>query len=234
MPRIGRAVIPGVPLHITQRGTNRGAIFGARADCSSYLDYLYAASRRSSCAVHAYVLMSNHVHLLVTPPQKDSVASMMQWLGHCYARYFNRCYGRTGTLWEGRYKSTPVESGRYFFTCSRYIELNPVRAGMVDHPAEYAWSSYRRNALGRVDRLVTSHSIYASLGSSDDERCASYAELFAAHVDPALVDAIRLSTARGAVLGGTRMREMLEMSTMQDRTSGRAIRVRQDQPFWME
>ena len=234
MPRTGRAVIPGVPLHVMQRGTNRGPVFGTRADCSAYLDFLHTASERTSCAVHAYVLMSNHIHLLVTPPQRESVAAMMQWLGRCYVRYFNRCYGRTGTLWEGRYKSTPVATERYFFTCSRYIELNPVRAGIVDHPAAYPWSSYRRNALGRADRMVTSHSLYRSLGPTEDERCAAYTELFAAHVDPAVVDAIRLSTARGAVLGGTRMREMLEATPAREPAVDWTLPVRQHNAFWME
>lgn len=210
MPRRPRIVIPGVPLHITQRGNNRLAVFLARADCTYYLDLLRQASSQRACGVHAYVLMSNHVHLLVSPPDAGSIASMMRWLGCRYVRYFNARYGRTGTLWEGRYKSTPVESSRYFFTCSRYIELNPVRAGLVDHPAEYPWSSYHRNALGRIDPLVTSHPVYTAFGASDEQRRAAYAALFTTHVDPATVDAIRHATARGAALGGARMREALE------------------------
>jgi putative transposase len=212
MPRTARIVIPGVPLHITQRGNNRSAVFLSRADCTYYLDLLRRASTLGGCGVHAYMLMGNHVHLLVSPHDASGIATMMRSLGCSYVRYFNAQYGRTGTLWEGRYKSTPIDSSRYFFTCSRYIELNPVRAGMVDHPAEFPWSSYHRNALGRGDRIVTSHPLYAALGTTDEQRHAAYTALFTTYVDPAVVDAIRHATARNAVLGGRRMREALEAS----------------------
>ena len=148
MARLRRFALPGQPQHIIQRGNNREIIFAAEGDCRFYLDKLEEACRRFRCAVHAYVLMTNHVHLLMTPSDELGIGKVMQALGWVYVQYFNHTYGRTGTLWEGRYKSSLLDSEGYLLTCSRYIELNPVRAGMVGHPAEYPWSSYRHNALG--------------------------------------------------------------------------------------
>ena len=149
MPRKPRYVIPGQPQHVIQRGNNRCPIFITDDDYGCFGRYLREACSRQGCHVHAYVFMTNHIHLLVTPGSEDSIAKAMQSVGRRYVQYFNTTYQRTGTLWEGRYKATLIDSENYLFTCSRYIELNPVRANMVNHPSEYMWSSYRANALGK-------------------------------------------------------------------------------------
>ncbi len=147
MPRQQRYRLPGVPQHVIQRGNNRQVTFFDNMDYRKYLDCLETAGDKYDCAIHAYVLMTNHVHLLMTPSEPDSISKVMQSVGRQYVQYINWSYKRTGTLWEGRYKASPIESERYLLTCYRYIELNPVRAGMVASPADYAWSSYRHNAF---------------------------------------------------------------------------------------
>jgi putative transposase len=210
MPRFPRIVVADVPMHIVQRGNDRMATFHCHEDFVCYLAILRDVSRLTGCPVHAYVLMTNHVHLLVTPGDESAPARMMQKLGARYVRYFNHRHGRTGTLWEGRYKSTPVDNGGYFFTCSRYIELNPVRAGMVSDPDEYRWSSFRRNALGASDALVTSHRVYDLLDRTAAKRCLAYASLFAEDIAPDTLDAIRKATWTGDPLGSVRFRAELE------------------------
>jgi putative transposase len=146
MARLGRYFLPDQPLHVIQRGNNRGAIFFREEDHAQYREWLAAAAADYGCRVHAYVLMTNHVHLLVTPRREDSLPRVMQSLGRRYVRHVNAAYQRSGTLWEGRYRAAPIDSEAYFLACCRYIELNPVRAGMVDHPRAYRWSSYRAHA----------------------------------------------------------------------------------------
>jgi putative transposase len=148
MPRRARLSLPGIPWHIIQRGNNRAACFHAEEDYRLYLDYLKEFSAKFDCAVHAYVLMTNHVHLLLTPEHIDSAALLMKHLGQRYVQYVNRTYKRSGTLWEGRFRSCLTQSEQYVLACHRYIELNPVRAGMVKKPQDYPWSSYSANALG--------------------------------------------------------------------------------------
>ena len=160
MARLPRLNLPGIPQHVIQRGNNQQVSFFKDKDYAVYLDKLKLYSKKYSVAVHSYVLMTNHVHLLMTPETEQGVSQMMQSLGRYYVRYINQTYERTGTLWEGRYKSTLVDSDNYFLTVSRYIELNPVRAGMVAHPAEYPWSSYQCNALGKPIELITPHFLY--------------------------------------------------------------------------
>lgn len=191
MPRAVRAIVPGVPLHITQRGVDRCPTFLAADDFAFYRWALGEACRAAGCAVHAYVLMTNHVHLLVTPADAAAPARMMCSLGRRYVRYFNHRYRRTGTLWEGRYRDAVVDSASYLFTCARYIEMNPVRAGIVGAAAEYEWSSHRHNALEAVDPLVTHHACYLALGLSDSARRAAYRALFATDVEPGVLAAIR-------------------------------------------
>ena len=148
MARLQRIVVPGQALHIVQRGNNRQAVFFAEEDYLFYLDSLGRAAENTGCQIHAYVLMSNHVHLLVTPQSEEGPSRLMQSVGRSYVRYVNAAYRRSGTLWEGRFKSALIDSERYLLVCSRYIELNPVRARMVERPDDYRWSSYRANALG--------------------------------------------------------------------------------------
>jgi putative transposase len=191
MPRRTRVILPGVPLHITQRGVDRCPTFLVDEDFAFYRWALGQAVPKAGCTVHAYVLMTNHLHLLVTPAEQDGPARMMREVGLRYVRYFNDRYRRTGTLWEGRYRSALVDSAPYFFACSRYIEANPVRAGIVSDPREYEWSSVRHNADGRNDPLVGEHSLYLALGRDRAARSAAYRAMSATPLALGAVATIR-------------------------------------------
>lgn len=204
MPRLPRLKLPNTPLHIIQRGNNRSLCFGSDEDYHFYLDHLAEISAKVGVAVHSYVLMTNHVHLLVTPQDVDGASQLMKRLGQRYVQYFNRAYRRTGTLWEGRFRSCVVGEEDYFLGCHRYIEMNPVRAGMVSHPGEYRWSSYGTNAQGEGGTLIRPHSNYLGLGLNDEERQEAYRALFRYELDPGLVDEIRRITHGGLVLGSER------------------------------
>lgn len=212
MPRQPRYNLIGVPQHVIQRGNNRSAVFFSKADCRRYLDDLRRAAERHDCQVHAYVLMTNHVHLLMTPRVAGGVSKAMQSLGRRYVAHINGTYQRTGTLWEGRYKAALVESERYLLTCHRYIEMNPVRArGMdVSHPGEYPWSSYRANALGAADPLVTPHPEYLKLGANPGERERAYRRLFEEHIDEQTLTSIRRSLNECRVFGGEAFKDEIE------------------------
>jgi putative transposase len=201
MPRPPRFVLPGHTLHLIQRGNNRSSCFLDDADHACYLAALHHASVGASCPVHAYVLMPNHVHLLVTAGDARAPARMMQALGRRYVRYFNQRHGRTGTLWEGRYRSSLIDSERYFLSCSRYIETNPVRAGLVRSPDEYPWSSFRSNAEGQPDFLAQRHPVYLALGRWGSTRREAYRTLFDTPLAVPILDAIRRATSKGTVLG---------------------------------
>jgi len=210
MARLPRIVIAGQPLHVIQRGNNRQAIFFAADDYHRYLDVLRDARDTYGCVIHAYVLMTNHVHILLTPEQTDSISQLMQGLGRRYVRYVNSVYGRSGTLWEGRYRSALIESERYFLTCSRYVELNPVRAGMVDGPGDYPWSSYRANALGAPDQCLSPHGLYHALSGDGAERRQAYRDLFARPIDPADIEHIRHHTHQCTVVGSKRFQDEIQ------------------------
>ena len=209
MARLPRFVLPGHPQHVIVRGNNRAPIFNADEDYRFYLDKLQDAARKHQCDIHAYVLMTNHVHLLVTPRTEEGISKMIQMLGRYYVQYFNYTYRRSGTLWEGRYKASLIDSEAYALTCYRYIELNPVRAGMVGHPAEYPWSSYRGNALGENDALLTPHPLFLALGGSVDERQAAYRALFEGHFDEKTLEEVRASINKAWVLGSEHFREKI-------------------------
>ena len=202
MPRQARLKLARHPWHVWQRGVNRACSFGTDVDRLLYLALLRKHSRATGCAVHAYVLMSNHVHLLVTPDGDHCVSAMMKAVGETYVRAFNKAHKRSGTLWEGRFKSSIIETDRYLMACQRYIELNPVRAGMVSHPAQYEWSSYRVNAAGSWSDLLTPHDLYLSMGPDQDRRAACYRRLFEAPVSEEDILAIRQAAAGGFALGG--------------------------------
>jgi putative transposase len=210
MARLRRLYVPGVPAHIWVRGNNRNAIFRSEGDRVYFHRCLVDVTRRAGVAVHAYVFMTNHIHLLATGERPDSLAKAVQCMGRRYVSYFNYLYERTGTLWEGRFRSCPVETERYFFVCHRYVELNPVRAGMVGDPGLHQWSSYRCNALGGKDDLVTPHSLYMELGPTDPARRNAYRGLFGSGLDEATLAAIRHSGAKGWALGGKEFCEFLE------------------------
>ncbi len=213
MARLPRYFVPNQPLHIIQRGNNREPIFAGEDDYRYYLDCLDAAAQREGLAIHAYIFMTNHVHLLATPRTGTSLSRTLQSVGRRYVQYFNYTYDRTGTLWEGRYKATPIDSEQYLLTCMRYIELNPVRAGMVDHPGEYPWSSYPANAQGKEDTLITPHSLYRRLGRTDNERQAAYRQLFRAQLSKSDIEAIREATNKAWALGNDRFKAKIETLT---------------------
>jgi len=178
MPRRPRVVIAGQPHHIIQRGNNRQNIFNSPKDYRYFLQKLHETSTEYECDIHAYVLMTNHTHLLVTPKEQDKLSKMMRKLGTCYVNYFNHNYERTGSLLEGRYKSSTITNDAYFLICMRYIELNPIRAHMVKDLLDYKWSSYSANALGVKNVLISPHSLYLSLASDTEERNKIYNDLF--------------------------------------------------------
>ncbi len=204
MPRRARITLPNVPTHLIQRGNNRQPCFFADEDYRRYLDWLAEYAGKTDCRIHAYVLMTNHVHLLLSSDRTDACSGLMKSLGQRYVQYVNRVYRRSGTLWEGRFRSCPVQEEAYLLGCQRYIELNPVRANMVEHPAEYRWSSYRANAQGEVERLVRPHPLYTTLGGDADSRQAAYRELFRYELEPGMVDEIRRATNGNFALGNER------------------------------
>jgi putative transposase len=206
MPRLPRFALAGYPQHVIQRGNNRTLLFATAADYQVFRWCLTRACAKNGCRVHAYVLMTNHVHLLMTPRDAAGIGRAMQSLGCGYVGYFNAAYQRTGTLFEGRYRAAPVDTERYLLTCYRYIELNPVRAGLVVNPAEYPWSSHRANALDQIDTLVTPHERYSALGADPVSRRTAYRALFENALDDSLLDEIRESTNKRWALGSHRFR----------------------------
>jgi len=213
MARQPRFFVPGVPQHAVQRGCDRRAIVLANDDCRFFIGCLAEASDLHRLRIHAYVLMTNHLHLLATPEDCMSLPRTFQDIGRRYVPYFNRKHERTGALWESRYRASLVETERYFLTCMRYIELNPVRAGLVDHPDEYPWSSYRSNAHGLGDGLVVRHEVYERLGRSPIERAERYRRLFESEVLPEELAAVRTATNSNWALGGTTFRRRVEDAT---------------------
>ncbi len=210
MSRKPRFFLPNVPVHAIQRGNNRQAIFFDDADYKAYLNWLKIAADKYNCKIHSYVLMTNHVHLLVTPETSEGLSRLFQYVGRFYVSYINKTYGRTGTLWEGRYKSNIVEDEYYLLNCSRYIELNPVRAGMVKSPDRYCWSSYKTNALGLADSLLTPHPLYLQLGSNDGIRQLAYQGLFKTSFDIRILDDLRACLQSGTPLGNDKFKDKVE------------------------
>ena len=210
MARLPRFVLVGHPQHVIIRGNNREPIFYADEDYQYYLEKLKKACDKHDCDVHAYVLMTNHVHLLITPHKTEGISKVIQMLGRYYVQYFNHTYQRTGTLWEGRYKATLIDSENYALGCYRYIELNPVRADIVKHPAEYPWSSYGYNALGKKNELVIGHEVYKRLGNSIKNRCEAYRTLVEVDVPQKTIEKIREATNKSWVLGSEYFKEIIE------------------------
>jgi len=209
MARLPRFVLVGHPQHIIIRGNNREPVFIAEEDYRFFLGKLADAAKKHQCDIHAYVLMTNHLHLLATPNKTDGISKMMQMLGRYYVQYFNYTYKRSGTLWEGRYKASLIDSDAYALLCYRYIELNPVRANMVQHPSEYPWSSYRVNALGQYDALVTPHTMYYTLGHDETSRQTQYRSLFTAQIDEISLVQMREATNKAWVLGSEHFKQKI-------------------------
>jgi len=210
MARRSRLRIAGVPQHVIQRGNNRQATFFAERDYRFYLACLREAACRHDCSIHAYVLMTNHVHLLATTNQPEAMSLVMRDLGRSYVQYVNFTYRRTGSLWEGRFKSSLVDTQRYFIACCRYIELNPVRAGVVNRPENYRWSSHGFYALGRADALLTAHDEYSALGENDAARQRAYRQLFCSQEDASGLEEIRHAVNRGWPLGSDHFKDQIE------------------------
>ena len=213
MPRRQRVHLANMPLHIVQRGHNRDACFFGEDDYSAYRHWLAEALTETGCVLHAYVLMTNHVHLLLTPPSAAAASRCIMALGRRYVQYVNKTYRRTGTLWDSRYKSSLVQADAYLLTCQRYIELNPVRAGMVDEPAHYRWSSYRMNGLGQPDALITPHLLYQSLAVRSDVRLARYRALFTQQIEVEQITDIRMALQQSQPLGDSRFADTIERVT---------------------
>lgn len=209
MPRRPRLVLPGVPLHVTQRGVNHAAIFFDDRDRLHYRRVLRQACAKQGIAIHAFVLMDNHVHLLLTPSSGKSLAAAMRHSGQCYVQYFNARHDRNGTLWQGRFKSCIVDSERYLLTVCRYIELNPVRAAIVATPEEYRWSSVHTHLGKTSDPLLTPHPVYLALGRTTRERAAAYAQWLRQGIPEQDLQAIRRYIAQERVLGSHRFQEMV-------------------------
>lgn len=201
MARLPRLTVPGYPHHVIQRGNNRQPIFSTPADYQRLLDLLEENASKFDVAIHAYVLMSNHFHLLATPATVEGLPQMMQAVGRRYVRYFNDAQGRSGTLWEGRYKSTLIQTDRYLLACMAYIDLNPVRAGLVVQARDYPWSSHGHYIGQQADRLITPHALYWTLGNTPFAREIAYAELVNAGVSADQQQALTQSALRGWALG---------------------------------
>jgi len=221
MPRQLRLTLPGVAAHIVQRGNDRMVCFRSDSDRLLYLAHLRRLALKFECAVHAYCLMTNHVHLLVTPQRTGACAGLMKELSQLYARYFNDTYRRTGTLWEGRYRSCVAESARYVLACYRYIDLNPVRAGMTDSASGYIWSSCAANCGIREDSLLTAHAEYLALGADLPSRGASYAQLLRDVLDEHFLKLIREATLGGYPLGSDEFKGRLSGSAVRKLERGR-------------
>jgi putative transposase len=209
MARLPRLVVPNQPHHILQSGNDRQAIFRDANDSMAFLGWLREAARQFKVAIHAYVLMPTHLHLLASPSDSTGLARMMQWVGRHYVPYFNARYQRVGTLWQGRYKATVIDSEQYFLICSRYIELHPVRAGIVVNPAEYPWSSFAHHVGSRSDPLITDHPLYWALGNTPFDREAAYKTLMDQGLTPAQVGVLNEATLTGWPLGSDKFKALL-------------------------
>ncbi len=232
MARLLRVAPPNIPIHIVQRGNNRQVCFVTEEDYGIYIGCLKEYSKKYSVEVHAWVLMTNHVHLLCTPLVEGAVSRMMQALGRRYVRYFNYEYKRSGTLWEGRYKSSLIQESDYLLEVYRYIELNPVRANMVDDPSDYYWSSYQMNGLGRISELCTPHLEYLGLGDTGLDCQKRYRSLFAGQLDKELLTEIRESTNRCMAVGNDIFKAEIELLTgrrLSPKKRGRPVGWRKNQ-----
>ncbi len=226
MARLPRLTVPGYPHHIILRGNNRQAIFADDTDCQRLLDDLKEHAGKHGVTVHAYVLMSNHLHLLLTPETADGIPRTMQGLGRAYVRWFNHRHGRSGTLWEGRYRSTLIEAERYLLACMAYIDLNPVRAGMVGAPADYPWSSYAHHVGLRTDPLVTPHPLYWELGNTPFAREQAYRDLVDSGLTSHQQSELMRSVHSGWALGAEDF-----VADLQKRTQRRVARAPRGRPF---
>jgi len=219
MPRLQRIMAAGFPQHVVQRGNNREDCFFAEADYAAYLHWLERAARTYRVSVHAYVLMTNHVHLLVTPGLEGGVSRMMQYLGRYYVQYINKTYRRSGTLWERRFHASVVETEAYLLTLQRYIELNPVRAGIVKTPEQDKWSSAKDHLAPAGNSLIVDHEVYTRLGATPSERASAYVPLIVKPLEESALSQIRTAVRQGGVLGSDQFKDQIEIQL------GRRVRL---------
>ena len=230
MPRRSRLVLPNTPMHIIQRGNNRQDCFFDDEDYLSYLRWLQEIAHKTQCDIHAYALMANHVHLLLTPAHTASISDLMRLLGQRYVQYINRAYKRTGTLWEGRFRSCVTSEDRYIIGCYRYIELTPVQENLAEKPEAYRWSSFHANALGKPSKLVQPHSAYLQFGEDPTARAAAYHELFRKPLDKNLAEEIRTATQGNYALGTPQFAAQVEKTLKIRATRGKAGRPQTNPP----
>ncbi len=226
MARLPRLTLPGYPHHIIQRGNNRQAIFASNDDYQTLLNLLLENAQKFKVAIHAYVLMPNHFHLLATPETSDGLPQMMQAVGRRYVRWFNDAQGRSGTLWEGRYKSTVIDTDQYLLTCMAYMDLNPVRAGLVGQAADYSWSSHGHFVGLRFDKLITPHPLVWGLGNTPFAREAAYADLVRGGISTSQQVQLTDAALRGWALGDADF-----VKELQDLTRRRVSKAAAGRPF---
>jgi putative transposase len=226
MARLPRLIVPAQPHHVIQTGNNDQLIFHDDADYQAFLGWLRTAAKNYKVAVHAYVLMPNHLHLLVTPSDAEGLAQMMQWIGRYYVPYFNQKYSRSGTLWNGRYKTSLIDADNYFMLCSRYIEFNPVRNGMVARPEQYPWSSYAHHAGLRSDGLITDHAQYWALGNTPFQREAAYIALVEAALSQQEVETVSKALLKGWPLGSDQFK-----ADLQNKVKRQVLPAKRGRPF---
>ncbi len=230
MARLPRLIVPHQPHHVIQRGAGQQAVFRDDDDYLVFLKYLKESARQFKVAIHAYVLMPNHIHLLASPADQTGMARMMQWIGRFYVPYFNNKYARVGTLWQGRYKAAVVDSERYFLVCARYIELNPVRAGLAVQPEDYRWSSYHHHVGSRPDPLIAEHALFWALGNTPFAREAAYRHLIEETIPATEAKALTDATLKGWAIGSEKFKAALEKQAHQRVRPGRRGRPPRTNP----
>jgi putative transposase len=228
MARLARLTLAGYPHHVIQRGNNGQATFARQEDYQFWLELLQSTARKYFVAVHAYVLMENHVHILATPQTADGLPQMMQAIGRSYVRYFNTACGRTGTLWEGRYRSTVLQPQSHLLVCMAYIDLNPVRVGLVDSPAAYAWSSHGHYLGRKVDKCISPHALFWEMGNTPFAREAAYAKLVREGLSTTQLAELTDATLKGWVLGDAEFKAQLAKQTPRRLSKAKAGRPAAD------
>ena len=226
MARLPRLIVPGQPHHVIQTGNNNQPVFLDAADYQTFLGWLRTAAKNHKVAIHAYALMPNHLHLLVTPADENGLGQMMQWVGRYYVPYFNQKYGRSGTLWNGRYKTSLIDADQYFMLCSRYIEFNPVRNGMVGKAEDYPWSSYAHHAGIRADGLIIDHPKVWELGNTPFQREAAYIALAEPPLGKDEIDTVSKALLKGWPLGSEQFK-----TTLQNRVKRQVLPAKRGRPF---
>lgn len=226
MARLPRLIVPSQPHHVIQRGNNDQPVFQDAEDYLSFLGWLRTAAKTYKVAVHAYVLLPNQLHLLVSPSDETGLGQMMQWIGRYYVPYFNQKYGRSGTLWQGRYKTSLIDADEYFMSCSRYIEFNPVRAGLAADAASYPWSSYAHHAGLKSDKLITDHAQYWALGNTPFQREAAYTALAEQALTALEIDVINKAVLKGWPLGSDKFK-----AELQNKVKRQVLPAKRGRPF---